>query len=66
MQRSEGTVVHTLAELRALAARARAVKDGMEATRKNLLGDAPSTPTVTQPRRGPSSWLAARTSPRAK
>lgn len=65
MQRGEGTVVHTLAELRALAARARAVKDGMEATRRNLLGGQ-ATPAVAPPRSGPSSWLAARSSSRAK
>lgn len=66
MQRGEGTVVHTLAELRALAARARSVKDGMEATRRNLLGDPAATPAVAPPRGGPSSWLAARSSSRIK
>ena len=66
MQRGEGVVVRTVLELRALAARVRAVKDGMDATRRNLLGARPAAPAVAEHRVGPSSWLAARAAPRVK
>ncbi|MBI1944288.1 MAG: hypothetical protein HYS27_01260 [Deltaproteobacteria bacterium] len=65
MQRGDGVVVRTLAELRALAARSRDVKDGMEQTRRNLLGVAPPAAPAER-RAGPSSWLAARAAPRSK
>ena len=66
MQRGEGVVVRTVTELRALATRVRAVKDGMEQTRRNLLGDKPAAPAVAERKAGPSSWLAARAAPRGK
>lgn len=65
MQRGDGVVVRTLAELRALAARTRDVRDGMESTRRNLLGDR-RTDAPAERRGGPSSWLAARAAPRGK
>jgi hypothetical protein len=66
MQRGEGVVVRTLGELRALAARLRAVKDGMDMTRRNLLGEKHAAPAVAERKGGPSSWLAARATSRAK
>ncbi|MCC7110844.1 MAG: hypothetical protein IT382_16245 [Deltaproteobacteria bacterium] len=66
MQRGEGVVVRTLGELRALAARLRAVKDGMDMTRRNLLGEKHAAPALAERKAGPSSWLAARATSRAK
>lgn len=66
MQRGEGVVVRTLGELRALAARLRAIKDGMDETRTNLLGETRAAPAVAERKAGPSSWLAARATLRGK